>query len=415
MFAWDDPHSRADEDLAGAPIDAFAIAMGACQLELLRQIAKLPSAEHHWERWGARDGAHWLAMRLGISYWKAARMRHAATALLELPRLSSALGDGTLGLDKVLELARFAKPGEEVELISWATTQTAARIRREGDRRRRPESEEVREVERTRSVHWWFQDGSFELEASLPAAQGATVAKALERVAETIPVMPGEEGADGSEQRRADALVALCAGRLASDPDPDRATVVVHAQLADLNGSGAGSEIESGGIVAPASVQRLLCDARIQVLIEDGHGEVVGVSSTRREPPAWMVRQVRHRDRTCRFPGCDAARYTQAHHIRFWSQGGRTELENLVLICGFHHRLVHEHGWRLRRDAHGHVRWLWPDGTPHRPGHSPDEQAWAEIAKRLARHRTRPQRSPGPAPGTEVHLPVRRELMVSRT
>jgi hypothetical protein len=415
MFAWDDPYSRADEDVAGAPIDALSIAMGACQLELLRRITELPGDGHDWERWGARDGAHWLGMRMGISYWKASRMLQAASALGELPRLSAALRDGALELDKVLELARFATASDEAELISWATTHAASRIRREGDRRRRQEAEEVREIERTRSVHWWFQDGSFELEASLPAAQGATVAKALERVAETIPVMPGEEGAYGSEQRRADALVVLCSGRLASDPDPDRATVVVHAQLADLNGSGAGSEIESGDVVAPASVQRLLCDARAQVLIEDEHGEVVGVSSTRREPSAWMVRQVRYRDRTCRFPGCDARRFTQAHHIRFWSNGGRTELSNLVLICGFHHRLVHEHGWRISRGDDGTVRWLWPDGRAHRPGHSPDEEAWAEIARRLAHHRSRRRRSPGPAPATEVHRPVRRELTVSRT
>jgi hypothetical protein len=387
--------------------------VGACQLELLRQIAKLPDAEHHWERWGARDGAHWLAMRMGISYWKASRMLGAAAALEALPRLGRALKDGTLGLDKVLELARFATASDEAELIGWARTQTAARIRQEGDRRRRRETDEVREIERTRSLQWSFEEGRFNLDASLPEAQGATVARALERAAGSIPPMPGEEGASGNEQRRADALVALCAGALSADPDPDRATVVVHADLQDLR-AGRGSEIEGGGVAHPLTVERLLCEARVETILMEGV-RVVAVAAARREPAPWIVREVKRRDRTCRFPGCDARRFTQVHHIRFWSKGGRTKVEDLPLICFFHHRLLHEHGWAITRDAEGTVRWFWPDGTPHRPGHAPDERAWAEIARRLAHHRTRLQRSPGPAPGRDVPLPVRRDQMVSRT
>jgi len=85
-------------------------------------------------------------------------------------------------------------------------------------------------------------------------------------------------------------------------------------------------------------------------------------------PPAWMVRQVRYRDRGCVFPGCGATRFTEAHHVVWWSKGGRTELENLVLTCSFHHRLVHEHGWGLRRTSDGHVRWFRPSGARYRVG-----------------------------------------------
>jgi len=82
-----------------------------------------------------------------------------------------------------------------------------------------------------------------------------------------------------------------------------------------------------------------------------------------------MVRQIRHRDGECRFPGCGSRRFTQAHHIVWWSKGGRTDLANLVLICSFHHKLVHEHGWSLTRDgADGVVRWLRADGTGYRAG-----------------------------------------------
>jgi predicted restriction endonuclease len=80
------------------------------------------------------------------------------------------------------------------------------------------------------------------------------------------------------------------------------------------------------------------------------------------------MRQLRYRDRTCRFPNCHLRRYTQAHHVEWWSRGGRTELDNLVLVCTFHHKLVHERGWGLKRRDDGTVRWFRPDGTRYRAG-----------------------------------------------
>jgi hypothetical protein len=70
-------------------------------------------------------------------------------------------------------------------------------------------------------------------------------------------------------------------------------------------------------------------------------------------------------------PGCGARRFTQAHHITWWESGGRTDLDNLVLICFFHHKLVHEHRWVIRRDPDGTVRWFHPDGTRYRAGPAP--------------------------------------------
>ena len=99
-------------------------------------------------------------------------------------------------------------------------------------------------------------------------------------------------------------------------------------------------------------------------------GNVLGVGRMRREPPPWLVRQVRHRDRECRFPGCGSRRFTEAHHIVFWRNGGTTDLDNLVLICSFHHRLVHELGWSLAREAGGALTWFRPGGVPYRPGPS---------------------------------------------
>ena len=178
-----------------------------------------------------------------------------------------------------------------------------------------------------------------------------------------------------AEARRADALVALCSSRLGSDPDPDRATVVVHAPLASLVADRGGASLEDGGVVHPETARRLGCDARIQTVIEDDNGQPLALGRISREPSAAMVRQLRYRDAECRFPGCGARQFTQAHHIVWWKRGGTTDLANLVLICTFHHKLVHEHGWGLRREPSGEVRWFRPGGAPYHAGPDPPRQA----------------------------------------
>ena len=224
------------------------------------------------------------------------------------------------------------------------------------------------EDEKNRSVQWWYgSDGRFGLEAYLPPAQGAVVAKALERLADQVPVMPGEER-DSVSRRWADALVALASVQLSSDQDPDRATVIVHARLEALEANSGGSEIEGGPVIDPEVTRRLLCSARVQEIVEDPSGTVFGASRMRREPSAALERQVRYRDKQCRFPGCGAKRFTQVHHLAFWSRGGKTELANLLLICFFHHRLVHEYGWKVTRAHDGVVRWFDRGGVQYRAG-----------------------------------------------
>ena len=71
----------------------------------------------------------------------------------------------------------------------------------------------------------------------------------------------------------------------------------------------------------------------------------------------------------CRFPGCDHTRFLHAHHVQFWSQGGRTDLGNLVLLCTKHHRLLHNNGYVLSLDANRNLSVEAPDGT--RLEHSP--------------------------------------------
>jgi hypothetical protein len=241
-----------------------------------------------------------------------------------------------------------------------------------GDLLARQDIEEAREADQSRSVTWWYSEEGrrFGLQAELPAEQGAVVARALDRLAQQLPVLPGEEDPYYAPARRADALVALASCRLAQDAEPDRATVVIHASVQALAGE-QGAELEGGPVIHPQTLRRLLCSGRVQVVEEDGAGDPVRVGRMSRVPPAWMLRQLRYRDRECRFPGCGTRRFTQAHHITWWDQGGTTDLDNLVLSCSFHHKLVHEYGWTVRRETDGTVAWFHPDGTRYRAGPGP--------------------------------------------
>lgn len=364
---------RSEELIRGFDSSNRRFCLAGC--ELFTWIAEC-DRQKVWCDSGARDMTHWLRMRCGISEWKARRWIAAALALEELPGISEAFSCGELGIDKVIELTRFATPESEGDLIRWARQVSCGAIRRKGDLASQS-LQEVKDAEKSRTLSWWYFDENrrFGLQAELPAADGAVVAKALERLAENLPVMPGEEGACFADARRADALVALCSARIADDADPDRATVVVHAQLDGIVSGVSGAEIEGGPAIHPETARRLLCEARVQTVIEDGSGQPVRLGRMSREPSAWMIRQLRYRDVECRFPGCGARRFIQAHHIVWWEHGGRTDLDNLLLVCSFHHKLVHEYRWVVRRKQDGEVRWFQPDGCPYRAGPGPPRQS----------------------------------------
>ena len=346
-------------------LDRASAEVSRAQRELLRLIARAEGSGC-WVEEGARDVAHLLQIRYGLSFWKARRWVVAARALERLPLLARALEQGELCLDKVVELARFCREEDQERLVAWARRVSVAEVRCRADLevgRGRPE---VRSAETSRYVRWWWSEDGYRLglRAELPAADGAVLVRAIERGAARIPVLPGEDDPYFAEARRADALVALARTRLAEDPEPDRATVVVHVR----EGRRPKAELEWGPPIPRDTARRLACHARVQVVEEDGRGNVVSVGSVRRNPPAWMLRLVRQRDRGCTFPGCGSRAFTVVHHLRPWSEGGPTTLGNTTLQCVFHHKLLHEFGWRAERGPEGLLRWFRPDGTPYTPG-----------------------------------------------
>ena len=156
-----------------ASADAANARVGTAQRELLEAIAEIDRT-NAWEGQGARDLAHWVSIRYGISHWKACRWVHAAHALEGLPETSSALSCGALSLDQVVELCRFATHETEAGLIRWAKTVSVGAVGRRADREARLSLPEIRDADRERTLSWWWTDEGRRLGlfAELPAAEG---------------------------------------------------------------------------------------------------------------------------------------------------------------------------------------------------------------------------------------------------
>ena len=121
---------------------------------------------------------------------------------------------------------------------------------------------------------------------------------------------------------------------------------------------------EAGGIhVAAETARRLACDAALVEMQHGPAGEILDVGRRTRTISPALRRALAARDRQCRFPGCQNRR-CDAHHVEHWADGGATRLDNLVLLCRRHHRVVHEEGFRITLDAAGEVEFLRPDGRP---------------------------------------------------
>ncbi len=187
---------------------------------------------------------------------------------------------------------------------------------------------------------------------------------------------------------RADALMEVAerslAGGAAPRPAGERHLVVVHAEAEALagNGSEAGCGIEDAPAICAESARRLACDASLLPILHGAKGELDVGRKSRVIPPA-MRRALRERDEgRCRFPGCENSSWVDAHHIVHWAHGGKTKLENLILLCGRHHRLVHEGGFEVSRKADGSPVFRRPDGRVLPTVPSPIRGSAAELRGR---------------------------------
>jgi Domain of unknown function (DUF222)/HNH endonuclease len=252
-----------------------------------------------WGEQGAKSCAHWFTWRIGLDPATAREKVRVARALGGLRKIDEALAAGRLSYAKVRALTRFTTPDNEENALMMAMAATGAQLERICQRLRRA-SDSEREMVGTRQFRARpVGDGFVRLEIVLSADEADLVVHAVER----------------ARQRGADP---------AAPPRPTAADGLMNVVSSYLAGRGA----ERDGTSAPAGQ----------------------VGRRTRAIPTAIRRALWIRDKGCRFPGCTSTRFLHGHHVQHWLHGGRTSLDNLLFLCSFHHRLVHEGGFSVSLD-----------------------------------------------------------------
>ena len=335
-----------EEELAALASHIYA---GTCRwLELVAELDRRGEL--------ACTPSEWLAWRCGLTPRTAREHVRIARRLRELPRIRAAFRLGQLSFAKVRALTRIAEPESEEELLELALHMTAAQLERAVRAYRRVTTEEAVAVQENAYFHWyWAEDGSLVLEGRLAPEDGAVFLRALDAAR--------ERGSAEPQTTNADALVAMAEAGLSDTKRSggERYQVVVHVDQEALEEGGC--EVDEGPSLAPETARRLACDASV-VQIKERAGKPLSVGRKTRSIPPALRRALKRRDRGCRFPGCENHRFVDAHHIRHWAHGGETKLDNLVLLCRRHHRLVHEGGYSVERLPGEGLRFRAPRGAP---------------------------------------------------
>jgi len=175
-----------------------------------------------------------------------------------------------------------------------------------------------------------------------------------------------------SDQRRYDILQGLLLAGIRADgtnrtPLTSVATVNVVVRASDLaNASGPAWLDDVRDPISAALAEQIACDGGIQIIGVGAHGEPLWLGRRERLFTAAQRRALAVRDGGCVFPGCTAPpSWSQAHHVVPWGSDGATDIDNGVLLCHFHHRVMHRGDFRMRmRDGRPELlspRWIDPD------------------------------------------------------
>ncbi len=354
-------------------IAELAARITVARYELMVLVREFDQREG-WVAEGFDTGVDWLAWRIGVTPGTAREQLRVAYALEALPRTSEAMKRGLVSYTKVREIVRAGTPDNEEALLAYALACSAAKLRRmvrgwkRLDREGEVGAEELRHRNR-RLIVAVDDEGMVVVRGRLEPEAGAMLMRALEAAGDAVYREEEASTRPDAAQRRADAagLVAERAlaagfGNSQSGSRAERYQVVVHTEAATLAETGEPGRSELDGVrVCAETSRRLACDAALVPMVHGGSGEVLGVGRRMRSVPVHIRRALEERDRGCRFPGC-TSRFTEAHHVRHWADGGETSLANLVLLCRRHHRAVHEGRTKMALDRAGKVAFFTPAG-----------------------------------------------------
>lgn len=317
--------------------------INAATCEWLGLVAEADS-RGAWQ--GFTSCASWLSWRCGIGPGTASDHLRVARALLEMPQVRDRFATGALSFSQVRALTRARGILDESTLLDLALHATGAQLERliRGLRKAATADEEDEADIRQHATWHTDDDGSFVIRARLTGEAAATMQAALEACA-------------GDSRPQTLATVAATALSATGPAYSDAAVMVVanvdalNEAVAFLGQSSAEDSLhpevevrwEPNGVPASThTLAMLLCDRQVGLMAKLKDGSLVDLGRSRRRPNTAITRTVfRRHDHRCAVPTCRAKRHLHLHHVRHWAHGGSTSADNLVPLCGAHHRQLH--------------------------------------------------------------------------
>jgi hypothetical protein len=405
---------------------ADALAVRAVVDELVARLAGEMDDRGHAKRLGSSStrahlvGTHRLSAGEALRVIKAANQLHGSSTLTEPVRRAQACGEVSQEQATVIATAINqisaehpveAVEGAQADLIRYAGELPFADLQRlanhvlevvdpdradelieaklRADEKRALASCELRlRIKPDGSSDGWFKN--------LPALQTAMFKKAIDAYG-----TPRRDHLHAANQGTANAEIEPLDRKLDTSPDelpyPNRigrafcellehlptdglpsrgtanATVVVTIDETKLRDGLGEATLDTGTSLSASETRRLACSARILPIVLSGESKVLDLGMSERFFDRYQRLALAHRDRGCVFPRCERPpAWCEAHHCRPWSHAGPTDLDNGVLLCPFHHHLVHQGDWQIH---------LAPEGIPEAI-----PPPWVDPAQRPIRH-----------------------------
>jgi hypothetical protein len=324
---------------------------------------------------GNITAASWIARTCKMSVTSAADRLRVGEQLESLPKVGSALASGEIGYQSASQLSRLRdKLGEkrdlfnEEEMLGYAREFSVRHLRELCDFAWHvvdPDGffKDAEENYSRRRLHMsQLADGMYRIDGLLEPVTAA----ALKTVVDSLAKRKGPEDERTAAQRRHDAVGELVNHAMDQGTLPRRNGVRPHINVTTTiegvkNELGAPpADLELSLPISTRTLESITCDSTMsRVLLADSM--VIDVGRATRTVSGPMRRALRTRDKGCRFTGCDRpVDWTNPHHVIHWARGGPSDAQNMVLLCYYHHRLVHEGGWQVIKSGR-EFRFLPPE------------------------------------------------------
>ncbi|NKW45524.1 DUF222 domain-containing protein [Rhodococcus hoagii] len=373
------------------------------RLEALRAVAVAEIDERavSFDTLGFRSVKQWLAANTLLEVPAAARILALGRMLARQPEIADAFNAGDISAEHASLIGKFCETpprGMPVEALDScrkvlldgasgpaATTTTVrtciSRLERifESDELPPSEDTERNEFHASKTLN-----GRVSVKGDLDAVTGEMLLTALSAL--TKPRNPVDDPAEKltPARQRADAFAEILRRYLdsgeASVEGGERPHLSLHVNAADLARSKSAHEwthpnegsdlfgdkdiarLPLMGPLSIATARRIACDCHLTPIVMDD-GVPLNLGRTSRTVSKKQRRALIARDHGCAFPGCGAPpAHCEGHHVKHWADGGPTDLDNLVLLCRYHHTLLHHSHWDVEIGADRHP-WFTPPST----------------------------------------------------